>query len=239
MKNNPAKKIIEKIKEEKIVPESRWALNWKNYLFWIICIFTLFLGAIFFSFIILNLLDIHPIIIHQLGLGKIFFILMRTAPYLWILLAVLAGVSGFLAIRKTKRGYRHSVLFVVSISVLIISLLGALIHMSKANRGMGERIFINKGLSRDMAFPMEKRWRSPRDGMLGGKVLAVKNNSFDLKSFNDEIWEIYYSERTKFKVKKVEENMPVIVVGEEAGKNKFRAFLILPPPFEGRPMMGR
>ncbi|HBI17046.1 MAG: hypothetical protein UR60_C0034G0004 [Candidatus Moranbacteria bacterium GW2011_GWF2_34_56] len=239
MKNNYAQKIIEKIKQEKIVPKSRFFLNWKNYVFWLIWLSTLFLGAIFFSFIILNLLDIHPLVIRQLGLGKIFFILARTAPYLWIFLALLAGISGFMAIRKTKRGYRYSVLFITSIGVLFISMLGAILHMSKVNRNMGGKIFIKNRISREMAFPMEKRWRHPEEGMLGGQIIEIKERAFDLRGFNGKIWEVHYSDGTKFKIKKIEKDMNVAVIGEKFGENKFRAFLILQPPFNERPMMRR
>lgn len=145
METSPSKKIIDKIKQEKIVPESKLFLNWKSYAFWIVWIFTLLLGAIFFSFIILNLLDIHPMFFRRLGLGKVFFILIRTAPYLWIILAFLAVVSGFLAIRKTKRGYRYSIISITSIAVLAIAMFGALLHMAKINKHLGRQNFYRKG----------------------------------------------------------------------------------------------
>ncbi|MGW8185525.1 MAG: hypothetical protein ACWGHO_05465 [Candidatus Moraniibacteriota bacterium] len=235
MEKNPAQKIIEKIKQENIVPESKFFLNWKNYIFWFVWILTLFLGAIFFSFIILNLLDIHPAVVRQLGLGRLFFILVRTAPYLWILLAVLAGVSGFLAIRKTKRGYRYSVLFVTSLGVLAISMLGAALHIAKINKHLGERMLGGGQVTRNMTFPSERRWQAPKEGMLGGKIIKIKKEAFDLRGLDDEVWEVYYTSETKFRVERIEENMMVAVIGEGIGKNKFKAFLILPPPFDRMP----
>lgn len=237
MKNNYAQKIIEKIKQEKIVPESKIFLNGKNYLFWIIWIFTLILGAIFFSFIILNLLDIHPSVIRELGLGKIFFILARTAPYLWIFLVLLAGASGLLAIKKTKRGYRYSVLFITSIGVLFISILGGVLHVAKINKHMGDKMFRGDPMSRDVAFPMEKRWRSPEEGFLGGEIIEIREEAFDLKEFNGKIWEVRYSDGTKIKIKKIEKNMDVAVIGEKIDDNKFNAFLILQPPFDRKSQM--
>jgi len=232
MKINPAKKIIDKIKSEKIVPESKLFLNWKNYLFWIVWIFTLILGAIFFSFIILNLLDIHPMVLRSLGLGKIFFIFIKTAPYLWIMLALLAVVSGFLAIRKTKRGYRYSIIFITSIGVLGISMLGGILHIANVNKHIGNEFFINRGMPRDLAFPQEKRWRHPAEGMLGGEIITIEKDSLDLRGFDNEPWKVYYSNETKIRIKKIESGMMIEVIGEKIGGNQFRAFLIRPFPFE-------
>lgn len=232
MQENPSQKIIAKIKKEKIVPESKIFLNWKSYLFWAVWIFTLFLGALFVSFIILNLLDIHPIIFRHLGLGKVFFIFARTAPYLWILLALLAVVSGFLAIRKTKRGYRYSVISITSIVVLSIAMLGGFLHLAKINRNIGDRIFVERGVGREMAFPIEKRWHSPELGMLGGEVVLIKNDSFDLRGFNDEVWEVYYSNDTDLRIKDFKMMMMIEVMGEKMEERKFKAFVIQPFPFE-------
>jgi len=234
MENNPAKKIIDKIKSEKIIPESKFFLNWKNYLFWIVWTFTLVLGAFFSSFIILNLMDIHPMVFRTLGVGKLFFIFFRTAPYLWIILAILAVGSGFMAIRKTKRGYRYSILFITSIGVLAISLLGAALHMTKVNKHLGDKIFVERGFSREMAFPEERRWKSPGDGMLGGEIIAVETSNLNLRGFDNETWQVFYSNDTELRVKEMQSGMIIEVIGEKMDGNQFRAFLIRPFPFEGR-----
>jgi len=235
MEKNTSQKIIDKIKREKIVPESKFFLNWKSYLFWFIWLVTLLLGAVFFSFIIINLLDIHPRVIRHLGLGRVFFILTKTAPYLWIILAFLAGISGFMAIKKTKYGYRYSILSVTSVAVLVISMLGVFLHLTKVNRHMGELMFRDDPMSRGIAFPVEKRWKSPEDGMLGGEVILIKNNSFDLRGFNDEIWEVHYSDDTEFKIKEFETMMMIEVIGKKEAERKFKAFLIRPFPFDMLP----
>jgi hypothetical protein len=234
MQTSPSKKIIEKIKREKIVPVSKLFLNWKSYSFWAIWIFTLLLGAMFFSFIILNLLDIHPMVFSRLGLGKVFFIFARTAPYLWIFLAVLATVSGFLAIRKTKRGYRYSIISITSVGVLLIAMLGGCLHIAKINKHLGDRIFIERGLPREMAFPEERRWRSPAEGMLGGEIITIETSDLNLRGFDNETWRVHYSNDTELHIEKMESGMIIEVIGERMDGGQFRAFLIRPFPFEMR-----
>lgn len=235
MNKNPAKNIIEKIRKEKIIPQSKLFLNWKSYVFWLVWVLTLLLGALFFSFIILNLLDISPRVINQLGMGKIMFILIRTAPYLWIILAIVAVTSGFLAIRKTKRGYRYSVLFTTSLGVLAVVMFGSIFHLAKVNKHLGNKIFMGPPLQRDLAFPNKKRWQIPKEGLLGGEIIDIKDSFLELRSFDDEKWEVFYSAKTKIKIKDMRSSMMIEIVGEKIGENQFKAFLIQPFPFERRP----
>ena len=210
-----------------MVPESRWKLNWKSYLFWLAWGGTLFLGALFFSFIIFNFLDIRPEIFHHLRLGRFIFLLAMTAPYLWIGLSVLALVSGFLAIRRTKRGYRYSVLFATSLGVLIISILGITLHMSRINEGVRGSVFRGIPGQRNLAFPIEKRWSRPDGRMLGGEISELQPDYFMLINFEDEIWEVRYFPDTEMKIDKpLEEGMKVGVIGEKVGDRKFRAEFI-------------
>ncbi|MDQ1283731.1 MAG: hypothetical protein QG620_79 [Patescibacteria group bacterium] len=232
--DNPAKKIIDKIKVEHVVPESRWKLGWKSYAFWAIWGGTLFLGALFFSFIILNLLDIRPEIFHHLRLGRFAFILVATAPYLWISLSILALVSGFMAIRRTKRGYRYSVLFATSLGVLTISVLGIALHISKVNERMGGGIFHGAPDRRHLAFPIEKRWSRPEEKMLGGEIVELKSEYFMLINFEDETWEVRYFPDTEIRVGgQLEAGMKVGIIGEKIDERKFEAEFIRSFPFGG------
>lgn len=222
---NPAKKIIDRIRAEQVVPESRFKLHWKSYLFWLIWGGTLVLGALFFSLIVFNLLDIRPEIFHHLRLGKFLFVLLITAPYLWIGLALLALVSGFLALRKTKRGYRYSVLFATSIGVLIISIAGMVFHMAKFNERMGRGVF--RGMPHKLVFPMEERWSRPNERMLGGEIVELKSDYFMLINFEDETWEVRYAPETEIRVRgELETGLRVGIIGERIGEKKFKAEFI-------------
>ena len=232
MQQNPGQKIIEKIKKEKIVPKSKTFWNWKNYLFWSILAVAMLLNALFFSFIVLNLLDIHLGVFRHLGPGRVFFIFFRTAPYFWFLLLILMAIVGFLALRKTRHGYRYEVLLSIIGGFLIVATLGGIFHLTKINRHLGDKMLVTRGFSREMAFPIEKRWCSPEHGMLGGEVLLTRKDSFDLRGFDDSVWEVYYSDKTQFRIRTLRPKMFLEVVGKKSGEREFRAFIIQPFPFE-------
>lgn len=239
MEKNKISEIMEKIKVEGIQPEAKWKINWKNYLFWTIWGGMLFLGAGFFSLIILNFLDLGPDFFHLFNfpLGRIMHLLMMTTPFVWLTLVGIALISGIMAIRKTKWGYRYNLLLITSLSVLAISLLGGFLHFSKVNQRLGGRFYQNfQQPEKDWAFPMGNRWKLPEDGFLGGRVLEIREGSFLLESLEQERWEVFFGEDKKTELKKIiQTEMFVGLVGEKIGENQFEVEFIREIPRNGKP----
>lgn len=237
MEKSESQKIIEKIKEEKIVPESKLSLNWKSYLFWSLWVLMLGLGALFFSLIIFNFMDFHPLFLKYLKIGKLIRLLVLTAPLFWILLALGALFSGLLAFRKTKHGYRYSLIFVTSLTILIVSFLGVTFHFSRVNDHFREGFFPREpGMMERMAFPIEGRWENPEEGFLGGRInrMGEDCDCFEMEDLRGEKWEVHYSPETKiFDEIELEGNCPIGMIGEKRGERKFEAEVIGPFPERG------
>lgn len=222
-----SKKIVETIKKEHITPDSRLKLNFKNYFFWFLFSGVLLLGALFFSLIILNIADLRPEVFQHLKLGRFFFLVFVTLPYLWIGLLAITIFSGFMAFRKTKRGYRYSVLFVAGIIVLFISVIGALAHFSKMN----SRFDRNMPGPRGIMHPMERRWQRPEEGLLGGEIIEVGNEVFFLRTPIGEEWRIFYNIETEIKKDvEIKKNKKVGVLGEKKDDESMEAFVIIKLP---------
>jgi hypothetical protein len=233
--DNPGKKITEIIKSKKIAPESRFHLRWKSYLFWSGLFAMAVLGALFFSLIILNFLDISPDFFHYVGLGKILRALILTTPFLWIILLLVALILSLLMFRKTARGYRHSLLLATVIGVLFVSVAGTLFHFSKFNRQFGDGISRSMSpFSRRMAFPIEKRWQNPESGFLAGRVAEISSDSsFLIISLNEENWLVIHTPKTKIMFPDpISVDMQLAVVGEKIEDEKFEAdYINLAPEF--------
>ena len=131
-----SKYIVEKIKERHIIPESKFKLQWKSYLFWVLMIIMIFIGALSLSLVIFNVSDIDPRFLQYMELRKFIMLLMITAPYLWIILFAAALYFGIRAFRSTTKGYRHSTLFITSLVVLSISILGFFSHFLEIDNQM-------------------------------------------------------------------------------------------------------
>ena len=224
---NFSKKVMDKIKEEHIVPDSRFRLLWKSYLFWFLMLVMISLGALFFSLILLSFSDFNPSLFPHLKFFRLVKVLIVTAPYLWIVLSLMALIFGLMAFRNTNRGYRPSALFVTSLLVLVVSILGVVGHMFKISNRMDRMLFDRAPHIRDMASRFGERWSRPGDGMIGGRVVRTDENDFFLENMRGENWRIHVDERTKFsRGTRIAPGEKVGVIGEKIDDFAMQAFLV-------------
>ncbi|MCX6761261.1 MAG: hypothetical protein NTY33_00210 [Candidatus Moranbacteria bacterium] len=236
-----SKTVVEKIKKAHIIPESKLKLQWKSYLFWIIMLCFIIFGALSLSMVIFNIIDIDPRFLKYLGLQRLIIILFITAPYLWLLLSLSALIFGILAFRKTTKGYRRSTLFITSLVVLIISILGVFGHILKIDNRMGGLLSRSAPNFSDVTNPMGGRWQRPGDGLIAGEITNTEPDSFDLKSFDGQNWKIIYDPKTEI----VSDTQIIIgekvgIIGEKTGEFLMHAFSIkkFPADWNGEPSRG-
>ncbi len=232
--------ILAKIKAGHLMPASRFRLAWKSYAFWLLMLLMLVVGALSVSLIVFNLADFDPRLVHSMQLHKFFRVFFLTAPYLWVFFLLVTLVCGVLAFRQTSRGYRQSLLFITSLGVLVVSILGVAGHLMKINKSMNT--LIQRSIPaefREISGPREGRWNRPGDGLIGGEVLSVGEQEFSLRSFRDEEdWRIVVTDKTQRN-----ENETIIVgdrigvIGEKTGELVMQAFSLrkFPEDWDGRP----
>lgn len=148
---------------------------------------------------------------------------METAPYLWVILVIIAFGTGYFAMRKTRTGYRYSIIFITAIIVLIISMAGALLHLSKFNRHVGEKMMHNQRMV-DMGFPAKERFSRPGDGTMAGRITNVSENEIVIENMRGKEWIVLYDDKTRVDSRrKLKEGMHIIVIGEKIEKKSFKA----------------
>lgn len=236
-----SKLIVSKIKEGHVVPEARFKLQWKSYLFWVAMCSMIFIGALSWSLVIFNISDMDPGFLRYMGLQKFIMIILVTAPYLWIALSLSALFFGILAFRKTTKGYRRSTLFITSLIVLIISILGVCGHILKIDNSMGGLISKKAPNLRGLTNPRGPRWQRPGDGLMGGEIINTEVNSFELRSFDDQNWKITYDPKTEIvHGTRIVIGEKVGIIGEKTGEFLMHAFSIkkFPDNWNGQPPRG-
>jgi len=159
-------------------------------------------------------------------LRNFIWFVMRTAPFLWIILSVLTLVFGLLAFQKTRHGYRYQTLFVASLIVLAILILGVMTHFLKINNRFEN---FSRGIPRykNLAHPKEFRWLKPEEGLLAGEIIKLKSNGVVIINFKGEEWSVDYGNETIIDPRvELAEKEQIRIIGEKIGNFCFKAQII-------------
>lgn len=225
--------IMEHIHTQKITPRSRFAVRWKNIVLWSAVACFVVCGAVFVSLIVMNVMDVHPLLVRRLGWRGVGLLLWRTAPWLWVLAAAVVVLVGLAVVRRTRWGYRYSVVVIVGLTLMSMALLGAILHLTEMNRWMGRMMMERGG---DMArmrvfFPEQQRWNRPYDGgMLGGRIVAM-DEVMTVRAFDGVQWTVVVTDDTVLPRRlAITVGMDVEMIGTVTGERVFVAEMIRPFP---------
>ena len=204
--------------------------------------FMVIIGALSLSLVLFNVSDIDPRFLRHMELQKFVMLLIITAPYLWIIISLMALTFGIMAFRKTSRGYRRSTLFITSLVVLCISALGFFSHFLKIDSHMHGMLSKRAPNFRGLTEPREGRWLRSDDGLIGGEVTNVESGKISLKSFDNNVWEISYSAETDGNnPAEIAIGEKIGVMGKKIGEFSMQAFSIriFPDDWMGQPPRGQ
>lgn len=113
------KETLKKIDEKKITPKPRWCFVCQNYFFWFLSSLSIIIGAIALG-IILFIVVGQDWEIHRYLQKKLFWHLILSVPYFWVLILATFFIFGYFIFRCTKTGYRYQAFIVLATGLLII-----------------------------------------------------------------------------------------------------------------------
>ncbi len=186
-----ARRVLDRIRDERLAPRPRWEFLFKNYFFWGLGALAVLLGAFAFSAVIFELESVDwrlAPVTHS----SFFSFFLDAAPFLWVSALALFLIIGYVNVRRTKHGYRYP-LTVIALGAILTSLaLGSALYVA----GLGGAV---EGIAGDhppfhRPILAEERswWLAPGKGLLGGRVISVASGatSFVLRDFNGVMWTI-------------------------------------------------
>ncbi|PIR88433.1 MAG: hypothetical protein COU09_02045 [Candidatus Harrisonbacteria bacterium CG10_big_fil_rev_8_21_14_0_10_44_23] len=227
-----AKKVLEKIKNLHLRPQSKLVVRFKQVGFWVLGGILILLGALFFSIAMLAIFDVDPRVLTSWNLAKLLRFMLLSAPYFWLFLLLVVGAFGFLAIRKTKGGYRYRAWAIVTVVVLLMAIFGTVAHAFKINLDSLE-IWERQAppFLQRFAPPRMQMLHHPEEGALPGRILEFDEDGFELESVGGKIWKI---EAKDSLTEGLEEEDAVILFGDRLGEDGFEAEFISRRPFGPR-----
>ena len=231
MNSQLKQQILEEIEKQGIEPKDKWMFSLKNYTIWFLSGFCLLISSVTFSIIIFMFANNDWALHQEFGRSLPRFIL-TTIPYLWIFFLSLAMFFTFYNFKHTKTGYKRQLKLIISSSVFISIVFGALFY----NFGVGQAIddtFSDRSLVyRKLLNHKKQIWTNPENGRLAGVVLLKAPNGtttiFLLQDVNKKEWSVKPQEHSLKNGLVIEAGFKLVVLGVQVSTSSFEARQIMP-----------
>lgn len=220
--NKLAKKILKKIEHQALKPRPQWLFILRNILLWLLLLLWIVIGSLASAMIIDYLRFNDWQLAWQLG----HHLIIRSLPLFWLLTLLVTILIIRNYFRKTRHGYRHSIIRITIDGLIISLLLGSLIAYS----GLGKEI--NQNLAQKPLYHrlncQDHLWHQPNQGLLVGQIVNHTATSLQMVAFDNSLWTITIDSNTIQPTTPIKISQPVKVIGQITGPQIFAAKEIRP-----------
>lgn len=230
-KLNFSEKIIQRIKEEKLIPKPKWSFFLKNYVVWTFGALSVLLGAISFSLIIYLFKAGGDDLSTSNFNGNFWELFLAIVPIFWLLFLGLFTFLAYLNIKKTKRAYKYSPVMIFFSSIIVSIALGATFFMFGAGQKFDDILGRNTHpfFYKNFMNPQVGFWSDPENGRLSGVVSELnQDQSFFIIDVNEQKWKVYFSKDLLEGFIDIKVGCVLKFVGEKISDEEFRANEIMP-----------
>jgi hypothetical protein len=223
---NISKEVLNKIRDEKILPEPKWKFLINKYLIWSLFAINILIGSIGLS-ISIYLFTNNDLSSIDSFWQKIFY----TFPFFWIAITSLFIFITYYNFKHTEKGYKFSFAKCISLNFLIIFIIGILLNVFGFAGQINQSLDQNIPYYSQFADMRTMMWSRPDEGYLSGEITNIdkNNNVICLKDFDGKKWNVSYDSKTIIR------SRISLVIGEEikvlgniSGNSNFTATEIRP-----------
>lgn len=218
-----SKNVLEKIKNEHIMPRPKWQFITLHVLLWFTVAISILIGSVLLSLLLREVfLDEWEAIPH-IG-GNFIRIVLLLAPYFWIFCILFILFLSYKIFRATTGGYRYEPFWVVGITIVISVALGYGSYASGISNLIEEK-------TREYIQPYdvlqehrERLFVVPERGVLGGMVIKnISPSHFLFQDVSGKQWKILVVPPSQPKDVLIRPEMPLLIIGEKADESSFEA----------------
>ncbi|MFA5871486.1 MAG: hypothetical protein WC858_02075 [Parcubacteria group bacterium] len=225
------KKVLEKIKEEKIAPKPRWRFLLKDYFVWLLFLISLIIGAVAFC-VSLHILFENDWDLYQYLHRSLAGHILISIPYIWIILLILFISVAYYNFKHTKEGYRHEAYVILGLSVIGSIILGTFLNTLGAGQEVEDVVASSIPIYESLTCCHNRTdiWDQPGNGLLGGKIIKIVDPKvFELKDFHGVLWQVREDDDTlEYEPIRIVPGEEIKVIGEKEQENVFWAREIRP-----------
>lgn len=184
---NASKKTLEIINKKQIKPIPAWEFTIKNWLIWLACFFSIFVGALAFSV---------SIYMTQSNDWDLYYF-----PYFWLGIIIILTTTSYISYRKTKKGYKLEFLKLLGIVLGLSLVIGLTFSAFNIGQKIDTLLANDIPIYRQIAPMKYQIWIQPEQGMLAGKIISVNDNYLEIIDFNGKRWQIKIGPQTTIKMR--------------------------------------
>lgn len=221
--DNISKKVMNKIKVEKILPESKFYSDIRKYSLWVPAIAALLFGSFAVSIIFFFLKNNDIDLICRSG-GRY---MLRSMPYFWIIFLLAFITIGHYSYSKTTLGHRKKLSLIVGIYLLFTFSFGYILMLLDFPRYF-QNIVRGNSFMHSVMFEQSAAWSHPEDGLLSGTIKIIENNKLVISDFEGKIWNIDISGALIRKHASIIVGEQIKIIGKSNTNNNFVAEEVRP-----------
>ena len=205
--------IISRIEREHILPTSKVIFNVENIFFWTVWTLSVLVGAVVVAILIFTELNVGWEFYELTHTNALTFFI-QSLPYIWMVLLVLTVLLGIYNLRKTKKGYRHSITFIVLLSLFGSIVAGLLLHVFGASEYLESEVGGRVPFHTPVSHIREVEWQRPELGMYAGTVEMLDVNTGLMTVLSEDNTHHVFDTRflPREVLKTVEEHAPVHII---------------------------
>ena len=218
-----SKNILQKIKEDKLRPYSKWHFLFNRSVIWIIFCLSILLGSVASAIALFQVRYAEWDLYQHLS-NSLFGFALLVIPYFWLIF--LLGFTGFAYyyFRRTEQGYRYPTLWVISGSIFLSIIGGGLLYAT----GLPERLETvfqdNVPFYRELQERKQRVWMSPEQGLLAGRIIKiVPEQKIQIEDLHGNNWVIDISDTIWRGRLSPAENQKIKILGRMKGESQFVA----------------
>ncbi len=222
-----AKKLVDRIRQEEIRPTPHWIFTMKNITGWLTFILGVVMGALAFSVILLAIQQTDFSMVSHLTHSWL-ELFLGLLPVIWLILVLVFLIMAMFSIRNSWKGYKFSLLRIMSICILMSVALGSLFFITGGSQRLENAFDLNVFNYESIEERKLQVWNRPDEGFLSGKIIDMDGQILHLEDFTGKRWQVFYPEAFIAPVLLLEAGESIKIIGDKQTANQFKAEEIRP-----------
>lgn len=207
--------VLGRLEENNLNPKPKILFIIKEVIFWFLWLLSTGIGAVAIA-VTLFVVGYRQYALYEATHDSFFTFMMEVLPFIWILLLLLMVLLSIYNLRHVSRGYRYSLLAVMTASISVSFIGGVFLHISGVGFSVDRWLGHSLALYNSQEKIEIKLWQKPVSGRLVGKAYEMNGDNsraLFVDTYNTH-WDLVTTELGDDDMKELGSGRNVKVIGQ-------------------------